>query len=149
MICQPAGVAAVDLVGTWHLVAWRRITDGKVTHPLGEGAEGRLVYTANGEMAVTMTAADRPAMPANDPLGGDVEDRAQAYSTCLAYIGTYELRADDVVHRIEVCLYPGWAGAEQVRPFTYTGDTLILHTPPVEGPNGTVVNELEWSRTPR
>ena len=140
----------MDLPGTWTLVAWRRVVDGgATTYPLGEDAEGMLVYTDDGRMAVTLTAAQRPSMPDNDPLGGDVEDRADAYSTCLAYIGTYELRDDAVVHRIDLSLYPQWAGAEQVRAFTYTGDELVLKTPPVQGPDGTIVNELAWRRQPR
>lgn len=138
---------AVELVGSWRLLAWRRVVDDTtVTYPLGEDAEGILVYTEGGRMAVTLTAANRPAMPDNDPLGGEVEKRAEAYSTCLAYIGSYELRGEEVVHRIEVSLYPNWAGAEQVRPFTYTGDELVLRTPPAPGPHGTVVNELAWRR---
>jgi hypothetical protein len=137
---------AIDLVGTWRLLAWRRTVDGAVSYPLGENAEGVLIYTPDGRMAVTLTAASRPALPENDPLGGPVEDRAAAYSGCLAYIGTYELRETEVVHRIELSLYPPWAGAEQVRPFTYTGDELVLHTPPAQTPAGTVANELAWAR---
>jgi hypothetical protein len=125
------------------------VDGGATTYPLGEDAEGMLVYTDDGRMAVTLTAAQRPSMPDNDPLGGDVEDRADAYSTCLAYIGTYELRDDAVVHRIDLSLYPQWAGAEQVRAFTYTGDELVLRTPPVQGRDGTIVNELAWRRQPR
>ena len=139
-----------DLVGTWELVSWRRIVnDEMVTYPLGEHARGRLVYAPDGAMAVTMIASERPSMPDNDPLGGETGKRAEAYSTCLAYIGTYELRDDEVVHRIDVSLYPNWAGDEQVRPFTYTGDTLVLRTPPVSGASGTVVNELAWARQAR
>jgi hypothetical protein len=141
---------SVDLVGTWKLVAWRRLVgDETVIYPLGEDAQGILIYTPDGGMAVTLTAASRPSMPDNDPLGGEVEKRAEAYSTCLAYVGTYELRGEEVVHRIDLSLYPNWAGAEQARPFTYTGDELVLRTPPVDGPKGTVVNELQWARQPR
>lgn len=138
---------SVDVVGTWKLVAWRRTIDGgTVIYPLGQDADGVLIYTPEGGMAVVLTAANRPEMPKNDPLGGDVDKRAEAYSTCLAYVGTYELRDDEVVHRIEVSLYPDWAGDVQVRPFTYTGDELVLRTPPAHTANGTVVNELVWAR---
>ena len=88
-------------------------------------------------------------MPENDPLGGETEKRADAYSTCLAYIGTWELNGDEVVHGIEVSLYPNWAGAQQSRPFTYTGSELVLRTPPAQGPSGRFVNELAWERESR
>jgi lipocalin-like protein len=139
---------SVELTGTWKLLAWRRIAgDGTVTYPLGADASGLLVYTANGRMAVQMAAANRPSLTSDDPpLGGDVQQRAQAYSTCLAYVGSYELQGDTVVHRIEESLYPNWSGAEQVRPFTYDGTELVLRTPPVDGPNGPMVNEMSWTR---
>lgn len=141
---------SVDVVGTWKLVAWRRIVDDQtVTYPLGEDADGVLIYTPDGGMAVVLTAAKRPEMPGNDPLGGAVDKRAEAYSTCLAYIGRYELRGEEVVHRIDVSLYPVWSGDEQVRPFTYTGDELVLRTPPTHTASGTVVNEIAWSRASR
>jgi hypothetical protein len=138
---------SVDLTGTWKLIGWRRIAeDGTVTHPLGEHPHGLLIYAANGRMAVQMTAADRPRLDTGDPVGGDAQARADAYSTCLAYFGTYELRGEEVVHRIDMSLFPNWSGQEQVRPFTLEDGELTLRTPPTPGPNGTVVNEIAWSR---
>lgn len=139
---------AADLVGTWKLVAWRRVADdGTVTYPLGEDAHGLLVYTANGRMIVQVAAATRPPVePTDPPLGGDVQKRADAYSTFLAYFGTYEVEGDSVIHRVDSSLFPDWSGAEQSRPFTYDGRELVLRTPPMSGPHGTVVNELAWAR---
>jgi lipocalin-like protein len=138
------------LTGTWRLVSWRRIApDGTVSYPLGEDARGLLVYTEDGRMAVQLAAADRPALPTDDPLGGEERSRAGAYSTCLAYAGDYEVRGDTVVHRIAVSLFPNWSGAEQIRPFTCDGRELVLRTPPADGPTGTTVNEISWVRDAR
>ena len=137
----------VDLHGTWRLREWRRVApDGGVSHPLGEDPEGLLVYAPDGRMIVQMMAADRPALDSPDPLQGDTEVRAQLYSTCLAYFGTYEVRDDSVVHHVEASLYPGWSGAEQVRPYELSGDQLVLRTPPMTGANAGAVNEIVWSR---
>lgn len=137
----------MNLTGTWKLVGWRRIADdGTVTYPLGEDAHGLLVYTANGRMIVQLAAADRRKLDTADALGGDVQARADAYSTCLAYFGTYEVDGDTVIHRVDSSLFPNWSGAEQARPYTYDGRDLVLRTPPVTGPNGIVVNELAWAR---
>jgi lipocalin-like protein len=137
----------LDLTGTWKLVAWRRIVDdGTVSYPLGEDAHGLLVYTDNGHMIVQLAAANRPPLDTTDALGGDVQERADAYSSCLAYFGSYEVDGDTVIHRIDSSLYPNWSGAEQSRPFTYDGRELVLRTPPVSGPNGTAVNEIAWAR---
>jgi hypothetical protein len=136
-----------ELVGTWQLVAWRRLADdGTVTYPLGEDAHGLLVYTRDGRMAVHMMAANRPALDTTDPLGGPVQQRADAYSTCLAYFGSYEVRDKTVIHRVDASLYPNWSGAEQERPLTYEDGQLVLRTPPTPGPHGTVVNEIAWTR---
>jgi Lipocalin-like domain len=137
----------IDLTGTWRLVEWRRVgDDGTVTHPLGDDAHGLLIYAPDGRMAVQMAALNRPSLPTADPLGGDAGLRADAYSTCLAYFGSYEVEDGTVVHRIDMSLYPNWSGEEQRRPFTYENGQLILRTPPAAGPSGTVVNEIVWIR---
>jgi Lipocalin-like domain len=137
-----------SLTGTWTLVAWRRIAaDGTVSYPLGTGAYGLLSYSDNGRMAVQITGADRAALPTGDPLGGDEGARAGAYSTYLAYFGTYAVQGQDVVHQIEGSLYPNWAGERQVRPYTAESGELVLHTPPMRLADGaSVVNELAWTR---
>ncbi|MGP0049039.1 MAG: lipocalin-like domain-containing protein [Solirubrobacteraceae bacterium] len=141
---------AVELAGTWRLVAWRRVAqDGTTSYPLGADARGLLIYTRSGRMAVQLAAADRPPLPTADALGGDPQLRANAYSTCLAYVGSYEVREQEVVHRIELSLFPNWSGTEQVRPFTYEHGELVLRTPPVTTANGTIVNELAWAREER
>jgi hypothetical protein len=138
---------SIDLSGVWKLVSWRRIAgDGTVSFPLGADASGMLVYTESGRMAVQLAAADRAPLKTDDPLGGDVDERADAYSTCLAYVGRYEVQGDTVVHWIDVSLFPNWSGAEQSRPFTFENDELVLRTPPMETATGTVVNELAWTR---
>ena len=143
---------APDLAGTWTLVAWRRVfEDGSETHPLGEDAKGLLVYTPDGRMSVMLAGANRPQIESDDPpLGGDAQARADAYSTALAYYGTYEVTDDAVVHHVEESLFPNWTGAEQKRAFDYDGKQLVLKTPPMPNPSGgTVVNELAWAREER
>jgi hypothetical protein len=137
--------------GTWKLIAWRRIAeDGTVNYPLGADARGQLIYTSNGQMAVQITGANRSPIATDDPLGGDAQARADAYSTYLAYFGTYEVQGESVVHRIDGSLFPNWCGEKQVRPFTSERDELVLRTPPMQVANGTtVVNELAWAREER
>ncbi len=136
------------LNGTWNLFAWRRIaSDGTVTYPLGADARGLLIYAVNGRMAVQITANNRAPVTGDDPLGGDAQARAAAYSTYLAYFGTYAVQGQDVVHHLDGSLYPNWSGADQVRPFTTEFDQLVLRTPPVRRADGTTaVNELTWNR---
>jgi hypothetical protein len=136
-----------DLVGRWRLVAWE-LTDsrGEVVRPLGDDADGVLIYTADGSMAVQITAAARPRIGTLDPLGGSEQQRAAAYSTCLAYCGRYEIDDETIVHAVEVSLFPDWAGVEQVRLFELAGDELTLRTPPFAAGDTAVTAELRWSR---
>lgn len=137
---------SVRIVGTWRLVAWRRLEGNKITYPFGEDARGMLIYAEDGTMAVQMTAANRPSIQTTDPLGGDVNQRAAAYSTYLAYFGVWEAVGDKVIHQVEASLFPNWTATIQSRPFTYDGQELVLRTPPTSGANGTVVNEMVWVR---
>jgi hypothetical protein len=101
-------------------------------------------------MAVQIASSDRPALNTSDPLGGDVTARADAYSSYLAYFGTYTVQGETVVHDIDRSLFPNWSSEQQVRPLAFEHDELILKTPPMPQADGTiVVNELAWSRTGR
>lgn len=137
---------AVDIVGSWRLAAWRRLDGTTVSYPLGEDATGLLIYTADHRMAVQMIAANRALISTQDPLGGNPQQRAAAYSTCLAYFGSYEVEGNDVIHRIDGSLFPNWSGTVQTRPLTHEGRELVLRTPPMEVSAGTVVNEMSWVR---
>jgi len=93
-----------------------------------------------------MMAASRPQIDSTNALGGDETERAAAYSTCLAYFGSYQVLGDSISHRVEASLYPNWSQTDQVRPYSLHGDELVLRTPPAQGPNGSVVNEIVWER---
>jgi Lipocalin-like domain len=98
-------------------------------------------------MAVQITGADRPELATDDPLGGSVAARADAYSGYLAYFGTYAVQGETVVHTIDGSSFPNWSGEKQVRPFSVTPEELVLRTPPMQVADGTtVVNELSWAR---
>lgn len=139
---------SITIAGSWKLLAWRRYVGDEVIYPLGEDVTGILIYAEDGSMAVQMFAAQRPAIPTTDPLGGTLEERAAAYSTCLAYFGTWAQQGDKIVHHITASLFPNWSGTVQARPFTCDGQELVLRTPPEEGPDGIVVNEIAWVRPP-
>ena len=134
----------VEIEGTWRLVAWRRIApDGSVSLPLGPDPQGLLTYTSDGHMSVVMVSAGRPPIASGDPLGGDIEARAEAYSTCLAYSGTYVRDGGTVVHYVQQSLYPNWSGTEEPRSITDRDGQLVLTTP---SPTGATVNEITWAR---
>ena len=138
---------ASGLVGVWRLESWQgRDDQGNVTNVLGDEPLGSLVYTQDGFVSVQIARADRPDFGSDDPLGGDEQRRSEAFSSYLAYCGTYEVGEGQVVHRIDMSLAPDWVGTEQVRFFTLDDDLLVIRTAPIELGGRVQVNELRWRR---
>lgn len=134
----------VNIAGTWKLKVWRRVgADGNDIFPLGECPVGILIYTDDGNMAVQMLTAERARLHTDDPVGGTLEERAAAYSSCLAYFGTYEVVGDAVYHHVEAALYPNWSNTNQKRPYVMNGDELSLR---VFTEDGRLSNEIVWTR---
>ena len=136
-----------SILGTWELIDWQRIySGGKVVHPFGENPVGMIAYMPDGNMMVQMFARTRPLIDSQDPEGGPIDARAQAYSTCLAYFGTYKELDNQVEHDIVASLYPNWSGKSTTRGMLIDGDKLILRTEPSTADGITVVNEMSWKR---
>ena len=139
-----------DLIGRWRLIAWStRADDGTVTHPFGENPVGSLVYTPGGWMSAMLAAGERSPMSGADLLGGSESERALAFSTFIAYAGTYDVDRDDVVHRVTTSLFPNWVGGVQRRTAELAGDELLLRTAPLEVLGRVTVSELRWVREER
>ncbi|CAM5288788.1 hypothetical protein GCM10010345_43030 [Streptomyces canarius] len=133
-----ADMAAADLVGVWELSAcYERDEHGRMLEgPLGPNPKGRLMYTADGHVAVTMmrTSGTASSSVAMDAVG---------------YAGTWRLAGRQVVHTIEVTSpVTGWAGSDQVRDVEELkpGSLTLAGTDVIDGKRRTAV--LEWSRTP-
>src|SRR5512135_9443 len=133
---------ATQLVGTWRLISYSAATpDGVTTHPFGMYAQGRLIYEANGRMAVQIAHPGQSPFASGDPrVPTDAEARA-AYDRYLAYYGTYSVDPVQatVVHHVEVSLAPDWAGSDLVRHFQLEGRRLTLTTPPTLSGGGKLV----------
>ena len=125
-------MAEHPLVGTWRLVSVElRDEAGGVAHPLGRDPAGLLTYTADGHMAGQFGRAGRAPVAAGDWAAAPEAEVAAAARDYVAYCGTYEVRGDTVVHRVELSLMPNWIGGEQVRRLALDGEVLTLATPPM------------------
>lgn len=123
-----------------------RADDGSLTYPLGEDAQGSLVYTAGGWMIAQISSRDRRELPSDDLFSGSDAERAEAFSSYLAYCGSYEITGDVVVHRVAMCSFPNWVGSEQTRRFELAGEQLALRTPPIKVGGKLLVHEFLWQR---
>jgi hypothetical protein len=110
-------VMTADLIGCWTLRSCRSVREnGEVSYPFGQNATGLLLYTPDNHMAVQIAAADRGSIGADNPPSpaAGAEQRANAFSTYLAYFGTYEVERDRVIHDVQTSLFPDWS--RLVRP---------------------------------
>lgn len=137
-----------DVAGTWRLLAWRAETeDGRVEQPFGDHPLGYVVYTADGRMITTISMAERA------PIGGDLlsatrEASADAFGSFLAYSGRFRVEGGDVIHSVEMSLYPDWVGTEQRRHVSLDEHRvrLTLSTDPLPTTRGTMTHRLDWER---
>ena len=136
------------LVGTWRLVSVSSSNDKGQVNPAVYGLHptGLITYTASGRMSVIITDDGRKPLSLNDRLAAPQEERAQAFSTLVAYAGTYTFTGDRVVHHVEIDALQNRAGSDQVRFATLQGDRLTLKTPAILRGGEQQVLELVWER---
>ena len=138
------------LTGDWRLRDWSSIADdGSEAQPMGPTPVGILVYSPDGTMITTIAPTGRPRLMSGDPLrGGPDDERRQSAETFIAYSGRYEYDGTDVVHTVEMSLYPNWVGTRQLRHVRLAddGDTLELSTDPLALDGRRSVQRLTWIR---
>lgn len=139
-----------QLVGTWKLERMRTTYDsGREIYPMGEDAQGWLLYTSDGYMAAFLSRANRPAFETGEMLSADDAEKVRAWDSFFSYCGRYEVRGDEVVHHVEASIYPNWIGDAQARTMRLEGDRLILTTPPQKTRRGVQTSEVVWRRAVR
>jgi Lipocalin-like domain len=138
-----------SMVGTWRLVAVHSWT-GKDKKEMNREAYGPhpgglITYTADGRMSVIETYDERKPLSA-DREAAPMEERAQAFSTMVAYAGSYTFQGDRVIHHVEVSASPGPA-RDQVRYVTFQGpDRVSLRTPLLMRNGVAEIHEMFWVR---
>ena len=132
------------LVGAWQLVRWyTTYEDGSVTEPLGPGAEGLLVYTADGWMSAAIMAAGRPRLSRGNPRAAPIAERAAAFDTYFSYCCRWQVIGRTVEHRVTLSHNPALVGTVQVRKIQMTGRRLTLSAQEAAD-GGQRVHRLQW-----
>lgn len=140
-----------QLIGAWRLRSYIEVpVDGsEPSHPMGEDAQGIIMYTPDGYMSAQLMAAGRPAFVSGDRFeGSDEEYRAEARGY-IAYSGPYKINEQEksLTHTMEVSLFPNWLHQTQPRVITLEGNTLSLSTATPLRSNGKEVNSyVTWER---
>ncbi|MBI5650774.1 MAG: lipocalin-like domain-containing protein [Chloroflexi bacterium] len=136
-------------IGTWKLISadYRR-ANGEVIDMYGVNPTGRIIYDADGNMAVQIMRRDRPLFATGDRLSGAPHETQTAFRGYLGYFGTYTLDADKhtVTHHIEGAWHPNWVGIDLVRFYEFSGNRLTLRTSPLILAGAEAVGQLVWEK---
>ena len=128
------------LVGTWRLVSFEDVEDGKIIRRFGERPMGLFVYTADGHVSIQISNPANPACIAPAKKSGPGKKDDLALPACnpkqmralldgtVTYWGTYtvDLGAGVVTHNVLSDVSNGYAGTVQPRPFRLNGDRLVI-----------------------
>jgi hypothetical protein len=134
------------LIGSWKMDAWTRtsVETGETTDAMGPEPVGYIAYHADGRMMATVFRRDRP-VPSPHPWS--VEAKAQLFDDMLAYVASYTLEEDRVIHHVDGSWNPKWFG-DVSRPFKLKGDRLVISgAPGIDPKNGEeVVYRMEFTK---
>ena len=134
-------------VGTWRIVSWEnRDKSGAIDHPVGREPLGLLHYAPDGYMFVQVMRGDRAALSTDALFGGDVAERAAAFSSHVAYSGRWQVSGNRMIHRLEVSSVPNWAGSDQHRTFDFPDAGRLQLSAPMEFGGRTVMARVTWRR---
>lgn len=127
-------MSAAQLSGTWKLVSFTTLADGKVTgFPMGEDCQGILSLDAAGKLNGQLMTPNRPNFTTSKLLDGTPDETHSAYKGYFAYWGSYTVdEAKSVITTaVEGCLFPNWIGTIQDRLYSFEGKRMSLKTTPL------------------
>ncbi len=118
-------MAENPFIGRWKLVSFEfRKSDGQVTYPFGQDLHGYIFYNPDGYMSVDFMRNGRPNFQTEGLFSGSIAEKVLAYEQYFSYCGRYEIRSEQVIHHVEVSLFPNWTGQDQIRFYRFEGDRL-------------------------
>lgn len=147
-----------QLIGSWELVDYSAHKEhdsrGKV-YPMGETAQGMIMYTPDGYMSAQLQRPGQPKFQNDDLNGGTKEEWQAAGENYFAYAGPYYLDESGeeplLQHHMTNCSFPNWLGNTQRRLVSITEEGSEKHL--TLGPESATVimgelriTQLRWRR---
>lgn len=147
-------VSKADLIGAWRLISATEVfTDGERRPEFGPGATGYLCYSPDGIVSATLGSTSRTRSEATDPTRASDDDLAGMARGFISYAGPFTVGDDGdgtgvvVTHHIDVALFTGWEGGDQVRHVRLVdGELHILASPRSAADGREFRSELVWRR---
>lgn len=133
------------LHGRWEIVEWvQHYDDGRKMYPLGKDVKGFIEYGGEHIVCFLCSAERRPLT--GSQWTAPESEKAKAYSTCLVYSGRYTVMGDEVLHHVEMSLYPNWVGTTQRRRAEFQDGRLTLTARLEDGTPQARTAKLVWRR---
>lgn len=121
------------LLGTWRMLSWKRVLvpSGEESDALGPSPFGYISYAPDGRLMVFVLKSGRPRPQSNPPSPAE---KIALFDSLFAYVGSYEVQADRVVHTLDGSWNELWTGTKQTRLLSFDGEHLIYTTPETVDP---------------
>jgi hypothetical protein len=115
------------------MLSWTRrlVQSGEESDALGPDPFGYLNYSPDGRVMVFVLRSGRSRPVANPP--SDAEKLA-LFDSMFAYVGSYEVQADRVIHTLDGSWNELWTGTKQNRLLTFEVEHLVYGTPETVDP---------------
>ncbi|MGI3212367.1 lipocalin-like domain-containing protein [Roseovarius tibetensis] len=116
------------LIGSWRMDTWTRtsVATGETTDALGPSPIGYIAYHPCGRMMASVFRRDRFPPKAR---AWTVEEKATLFDDMLAYVASYRLEENRVIHEVDGSWNPNWQGVLD-RPFNLDGNRLFINGAP-------------------
>jgi lipocalin-like protein len=121
------------IVGTWRMLSWKRILvpSGEQSDALGPDPFGYINYAADGRLMVFVLKSGRPRPKSIPPTN---EEKIVLFDTLFAYVGSYRVEADRVIHTLDGSWNELWTGTQQTRLLSFEDGKLVYATPETVDP---------------
>lgn len=121
------------VIGTWRMLEWKRrlVESGEESDALGPNPFGYMNYAPDGRLMVFVLRSGRLRPSSNPPTD---KEKVALFDTMFAYVGTYVVEADRVVHTLDGSWNELWTGTRQTRFLSFEGACLVYITPETVDP---------------
>lgn len=128
MIAPELSALRGRILGTWRMLFWTRtvVESGQLTDALGPNPFGYINYAPDGRVMVFVLRSGRQRPVSNPPTN---EEKVALFDSMFAYVGTYEVLADSVIHTLDGSWNELWTGTRQTRLLSFEGSQLVYRTP--------------------
>jgi hypothetical protein len=121
------------LVGSWKMLSWRRrlVASGEESDALGPSPFGYINYAPDGRLMVFVLKSGRPKPQGKTPTA---EEKIALFDSLFAYVGSYTVENDRVIHQLDGSWNELWTGTTQTRLLSFEGERLVYRTPETVDP---------------